>query len=158
VKESKERNKVIPAVYAILKKDDSVLLTRRLNTGWEDGNYSLPSGHVEKGESPLSAIIRETKEEVGVTFEAKDTKFVQFMSRPGKDTINDRVDLFYEVSSWQGELTNCEPDKCDDIQWFPLNQLPLNIIPDIKFALENISKGNMYSELDTNNNFVAPLN
>ena len=45
---AKERNKIIPASYAVLIKDNKVLLVRRFNTGYEDGKYSLPAGHVEK--------------------------------------------------------------------------------------------------------------
>jgi 8-oxo-dGTP pyrophosphatase MutT (NUDIX family) len=39
------------AVYLILLKQDKVLLLQRRHTGFEDGNYSLPTGHLEKGEN-----------------------------------------------------------------------------------------------------------
>ena len=44
----KIRNKTVPAAYIILKKDGKVLLARRCNTGYEDGNYHITSGHVSE--------------------------------------------------------------------------------------------------------------
>jgi hypothetical protein len=37
----KTRHTNIPASYLILMKDNNVLLLRRFNTGYEDGNYSM---------------------------------------------------------------------------------------------------------------------
>jgi 8-oxo-dGTP diphosphatase len=41
----------IPASYLFLERDNRILLLRRSNTGYEDGNYSLIAGHVEANES-----------------------------------------------------------------------------------------------------------
>ncbi|KKT86389.1 MAG: NUDIX hydrolase, partial [Microgenomates group bacterium GW2011_GWA1_Microgenomates_45_10] len=64
--ENKDRHRIIPASYVILQRENKILLQRRYNTGYEDGNYSFVSGHVEQGESYINAIIREAKEEAGV--------------------------------------------------------------------------------------------
>jgi 8-oxo-dGTP diphosphatase len=46
------RHTIIPAVYLILKNSKGqVCLTRRFNTGYMDGHYSLPAGHLDGGES-----------------------------------------------------------------------------------------------------------
>ena len=42
-----QRNRVDSAVYLVLIEDGKILLSRRFNTGFEDGNYSLPSGHLD---------------------------------------------------------------------------------------------------------------
>ena len=60
----KTRNKAVPAVYLILERDNKILIARRANTGYEDGNYQVPAGHVEEAELPTEAVIREAKEEV----------------------------------------------------------------------------------------------
>ena len=38
------------AVYLVLLRDEQVLMLRRHNTGYEDGNYSVIAGHVERDE------------------------------------------------------------------------------------------------------------
>jgi len=60
------------AVYIILIKGEKVLLSRRFNTGWMDGKYSLISGHIDGNESISKAMIREAKEEIGIKIIKKD--------------------------------------------------------------------------------------
>lgn len=54
------RNKAIPAVYIFLEKDGKFLIARRCNTGYQDGNYQVPAGHVDEGELPTEAMVRGT--------------------------------------------------------------------------------------------------
>lgn len=140
-----ERHKATPAAYLILVKDDKILLIRRFNTGWMDGNYSLPSGHLEKGESPIQCLIREAKEEIGI--DVKSVDFVHLMYERQHDETGDRVDIFFKATKWSEEAINMEPDKCDEVKWFLLKELPDNIIPKIKAAIESYLDGHYYSEL-----------
>ena len=54
------------SVYLILQNQNKVLLSKRKNTGWFDGYYSLIAGHLHPKESASTAIIREAKEEIGI--------------------------------------------------------------------------------------------
>ena len=56
------------------------------------------------------------------------------------------LDIFYEASKWEGEITNVEPHKCSDLSWFPIDNLPENIIPVIKSTLNKVKDGEYYSE------------
>ncbi|OGG14305.1 hypothetical protein A2875_01995 [Candidatus Gottesmanbacteria bacterium RIFCSPHIGHO2_01_FULL_46_14] len=47
---ARDRFKMIASSYLLCIRDDMILLSRRHNTGYEDGNYSLPAGHVEDDE------------------------------------------------------------------------------------------------------------
>ncbi len=49
----KERHAIVCAAHLLLRREGEVLLARRFNTGWEDGNYSVPAGHVDENE-PIS--------------------------------------------------------------------------------------------------------
>jgi ADP-ribose pyrophosphatase YjhB (NUDIX family) len=152
---AKERNKEVPASYMILLKDGKILLARRFNTGYMDGYYSLPAGHVEKGETFTQCIIREAKEEIGVDLRQENLKAVHFMHRDSRadypqgvaEGVNERIDVFFTAEKWEGEIKNMELGKCDNLSWFDLDNLPEKIVPYIKQALEYISKKIFYSEL-----------
>lgn len=141
----KDRHMVIPASYLILRRDNEVLLLRRFNTGYEDGKYSMPAGHVDAGETFTEALVREVAEEVGVTLRTGDVRVAHIMHR--KSTVSsERVDTFFVTEKWEGEVKNMEPHKCDELAWFPLDKLPENTIPYIRHALECIDQNKFYSE------------
>ncbi|HUI90417.1 MAG TPA: NUDIX domain-containing protein [Anaerolineales bacterium] len=137
------RNKRPVAVHLLLLRDKQILLLRRSNTGYEDGNYSVVAGHVEAGETVRQAAIREGREEVGVILEPRDIDIVQVMDRKSDD---ERIDFFVEVRHWVGEVTNNEPQKCDELFWSAINSLPRNTIPYVRRAIENHQAGIHYSE------------
>ena len=151
-----ERHKAVPASYLILKKDEKILLGRRINTGYYDGYYVVPSGHIESDELPMGGLIREAKEEIGITILPEDAKFVHALYRAKHDETGARVDYFFEVEKWHGEVVNNEPHKCDDLQWFSFDQFPQNMVRHVQHALECYQKGIMYSELPFNQKFVSP--
>ncbi|MDD5489392.1 MAG: NUDIX domain-containing protein [Candidatus Moranbacteria bacterium] len=145
----KERFKIVPASYLVAIKDGKALMLRRFNTGFQDGNYGLVSGHLEGKETFRQCMIREAKEEAGISFKEEDLEVVHVMHRRemfNPVEIRERVDIFIRVDEWEGQIKNMEPEKCDDLSWFPLNNLPENAIPYIKFALECIDKNVFYSE------------
>lgn len=137
------RSKFLVAVHLFFLRGDQILLLRRFNTGYEDGNYSVVAGHVDAGETVTQAAIREAKEEVGVTLEAGDIQVVHVMNRKSED---ERIDFFVTVGHWAGEVSNHEPQKCDDLAWTAMDTLPSNTIPYVKRALENYQAGIYYSE------------
>lgn len=141
----KQRWTVIPAAYLIFRDEDKILLLRRANTGYRDCWYSLPSGHIDGGEPAAEAAAREAKEEVGVVINPKDLKLVHTMHRRAMEGDHERIDLFFEVANWQGEPTNAEPEKCDELRWASINDLPANMIPEVKYVLEKITAGEPYS-------------
>jgi len=138
-----DRFKLITSSYLIFIKDEKVLLMRRFNTGYEDGKYSLPAGHKEAGESITKCMQREAKEEIGIDLKLEDLKVVHVMHRKADD---ERMDFFFTSLETTQEPVNKEPEKCDDLAWFPLNSLPENIIPYIKTAIENSQKEIFFSE------------
>lgn len=138
-----ERFKLIASVYLIIIRNNRVLLLRRQNTGYEDGNYGLPAGHVEDNESITSALSREVKEEIGLDIKPEEATLVHVMHRKEKDI---RADFFFTAQNIQGEPKNMESEKCDDLSWFPLNKLPKNIIHYIKIAIQSSQERKIYSE------------
>jgi 8-oxo-dGTP pyrophosphatase MutT (NUDIX family) len=141
--EPKDRHKIIPASYLMLLDGDKVLLQRRFNTGYEDGNYSLPAGHVDAGESFTQAMVRETREEINIDI-PQDVKVAHMAHRKSDDS--ERIDAFFVVKEWTGEIKNLEPNKCDDLSWFDMDDLPENTISFLKDIIPAIRDGKIYSE------------
>jgi len=131
------RFKLVSAVHLFLIQEDQILLLRRFNTGYEDGNYSVVAGHLDGGEPVKSAMIREAKEEIGIDILDRDLEVVQVMHRLSDD---ERIDFFLRASTWAGEIKNMEPHKCDDLTWYPIDDLPHNIIPYVRRAINNSRK------------------
>ena len=130
----KERYKFISAVYLMLIKQNKILLLKRANTGYEDGNYSLVAGHMDGNETIKQAMIREAKEEAGITINEKDLEIVTFLHRM---TDPERFDFFLKCDKWNGNIQNMEPNKCSELSWYGINDLPNNIVPCVKKAIEN---------------------
>ena len=141
---TKIRHKIVPSSYLVLIENNKILLQRRFNTGYEDGNYGFVAGHVEEGESFTDAVIREIKEEIGVMLKLEDLRVIHVMHR--KSISDERIDVFFMAKKWTGEIENKEPDKCDDLSWFDVNNLPDNIIPYVRQALDGIKNRIFYSE------------
>jgi 8-oxo-dGTP diphosphatase len=145
----KDRFKLIPAVYLLLKRDNEVLLLRRANTGYQDGKYSIIAGHLDGDELATSGIVREAKEEAGVTVDAKDVKLVHVCHRLTRNQVGqERLDLFFVADKYQGEVANAEPEKCDDLSWFLADKLPDNMLPLVRNVINDIVNGVGYSEYE----------
>ncbi|PIZ64361.1 NUDIX hydrolase [Candidatus Roizmanbacteria bacterium CG_4_9_14_0_2_um_filter_39_13] len=132
------------AVYLLLIRDEKLLLSRRYKTGWEDGMYTFIAGHVDRGETIRKAMIREGKEEARIVLAEDDLAVVHVMNRKSNRPY---VDFFIKATSWKGEPTIIEPDRCDDMQWFPMSNLPTNTLPHVAQALEFIQNGIYFSEV-----------
>lgn len=142
-----DRHKIIPAVWMIVKNDQNqIFLLRRANTGWRDGWWTVPAGHVEEGESPTHAAIRELREEVGITTTVNDLQSPLVYFYPADDGLHERVSIFFTVTNYTGTVTNQEPQKADQGEWFALEALPDTIIPMLRRALIDMSRGVVYSD------------
>jgi len=124
-------------------REEQVLISRRFNTGYEDGNYSVPAGHLDGGEAVRQAMIREAKEELGAVIHPDDLAFVGVFHRRSDA---ERVDFFFSAQKWVGSPENREPDKCDQLKWFPMNALPGKMVPYIRRAIENFLAGDIFDE------------
>lgn len=126
------------AVHLFLIREGRILLLRRFNTGYEDGNYSIVAGHSDGNEDVKSAMIREAREEAGIEIKPNNIQFAGVMHRKSDD---ERIDFFFLADLWEGEIVNMEPQKCDDLSWFEIDNLPSNVIPYIKKAITNYISG-----------------
>jgi 8-oxo-dGTP pyrophosphatase MutT (NUDIX family) len=140
-----ERFRVVIEVHLFLVRDDHLLMLRRFNTGYEDGNYGVIAGHMDGGEPAAAAMAREAMEEAGITVQPSDLRLIHVMHRR---TDPERIALFFTVDTWQGEPHNAEPDKCDELCWRPLAALPENTVDYVRAAIGHVREGVLYSDRD----------
>jgi 8-oxo-dGTP diphosphatase len=138
----KGRFKAIVDVHLLLIKDDELLLGIRKNTGYGDGTFHPPAGHLEADESVIDALVREAQEEIGVTIAPESVRLAHVMHNASGDG---RVAFFLEVKDWQGEVTNLEPEKCEEWRWVPLANLPDHMIDYARSALTSYTSGELLS-------------
>lgn len=97
--------------------------------------YSLISGHLDGNETIDDAMIREAFEEANIKID--NHKLIPATVLHRKSTDSEYIDFFYVIKEWEGEPSIGEPDKCDDLSWFSLKNLPNNLLPHIKEALNS---------------------
>lgn len=139
------RHKEVVDVHLILRRGDEVLLARRANTGYGDGLFNLPSGHVEPGEDVRTALIREAHEEIGLMLTPEDitAELVLQHRGPGEDP---RIGWFFEAAyGTGGEPFNAEPDKCTELSWHPATALPDDMVAYCRAALEAWRTGERFA-------------
>jgi ADP-ribose pyrophosphatase YjhB (NUDIX family) len=134
------RLRVIPSVFVAVIKDGKVLLLRRYNTGWIDGSFDLPAGHLENQEKLRAGAIRELKEETGLEADPKDL-FLIHVYQNHHNPEAPHYGYIFATKKWSGTPKITEPNKCNEMDFFPLNNLPKETAPYIKKALENLSSG-----------------
>lgn len=129
-----ERFKLVTACHLILIEKNQILLLRRYNTGYEDGNYSVVAGHIDGNESVIKAMRREALEEAGINIKENDLEIVHVMHRYTKE--RESIDYFLTCKHYSGQIQIMEKDKCDELAFYDLDNLPKNVIPYVRKAIE----------------------
>jgi 8-oxo-dGTP pyrophosphatase MutT (NUDIX family) len=84
--------------------------------------WSLPKGHIEEGETPEQAAIREVAEETGIQSEIeKPLGIIDFWFMAGGKRIHKTVHHYLFRES--GGLLAAQETEVDEVAWFPLNQI-----------------------------------
>lgn len=141
-----ERYKSKIVVDLLLKRKNEnnkneILLLLRQNTGHLDGYYDLPGGHVDENEDLFFAMMREAKEEIGIDIFREDMKIVHIYHHFKDDMLK----FVFTVNKYEGNLVNNEPEKCKELKWFEIENLPENIISKIREEILNVENDVFYS-------------
>jgi hypothetical protein len=54
--------------------------------------------------------------------------------------------MFFGVTEWDGEPINAEPHKCDELRWAFIDDLPSEMVPEVRQAIQNIVAFKSYSD------------
>lgn len=148
-----QRFKLKVGVILVLIKEGKILLQKRCRTGIADGTYSPPMGGHD-GKEPLSqAAIREAKEEINIDIEPEDLSVCHVMHRfyPMPQGLSfEQIDVYFRINKYKGTLQNNEPDRCVELAFFPLHDLPMPMDALFCQGLKCIEEGIFYSEFGFN--------
>ena len=115
-------------VLCLIRKEDMYLLQDRTKPDWK--GLALPGGHVEPGESIVAAVIREMKEETGLTIKhPKLCGIKQFPIENGRYIV-----FLFETSDFSGEVISSEEGKMYWIHKSELSQV--NVVDDLNELLQ----------------------
>jgi len=142
---NEDRFRIYAAVHIIFRKDDKILLSRRKNIT-SDGLWSLVAGHLDGGETVTEACIREAQEEVGVIINSRDIAITTVCYSYSKHNKREFVQFYTVCNKWEGELINNEPDKCSELRFFSIDELPDEIVPYIKDGIKKTFEGVSFYE------------
>ena len=121
------------AVHMIIKKDNKVLVQKRKGSKLWPGYYAFPAGHIDVGENQYEALVREAKEELNIIINTKDIVSEYSVLRRNYFEIDGEIlepyiDYYFEINNYDGEAIINEEDKCDELIWVDVNNLPYPFI------------------------------
>ncbi len=126
----------------VIIRDGKTLLAQRKGSH-SSGAWGSMGGHVEFGETPVEAAIREAKEELGIVI--GNLKFISCTSLQKEQTHY--IDISFVAEILSGEPVIMEPEKIASIGWYELDELPRPLFEPVRIVLEAMKTGQAYFEL-----------
>ena len=122
--------KVELTALCLVHNEDAYLLQNRVKEDWK--GYTLPGGHIEIGESSVDAIVREIKEETGLTIlNPRLCGVKQFPIEDGRYIV-----FLFRADKYEGKLISSEEG---DMHWIKKEELSsVNLVSDFNMLLQVI--------------------
>jgi 8-oxo-dGTP diphosphatase len=137
---------LIVDVHLLLLANGSLLLGRRANTGYGDGAYEPPSGRLAERETLVEAAVRVAAAQAGIALDPARVTLAHVLhdvSGAGRMAFFLAHELV-TTDGWAGPAG--EPDgSYSDFGWYPLTDLPANMIDRARVAVRNYAAGARFS-------------
>lgn len=142
--EERYKSMIVVDLMLIRKNEETgkkeVLLALRKNTGYNDGKYELPGGHVNEGEDLMNAMIREADEELKIKLKLEDLHIKHILHH----YKGNRLKFIISSEKYEGNLEIGEPEKCEKLEWFNIEELPENLDKRAKKVIREIENNIFY--------------
>jgi len=129
------RRRVVVDVILVLARNGRILLRERANTGYGDGAYEPPSGQLADRETIVETAVR-VASEAGIVIGAENVSLAHVMHDVSG---SGRIAFFLSVAGWTGQPASA------DVRWFPVGDLPTNMLDWARVALRNYADGLRFS-------------
>jgi len=140
-------NHVGSSVNLCAVQEGKILLLRRISQRWADGQLQIPGGKTEPGESPLAAVLRESHEELGIEIGPDDIRYIATVAV--RDGDNEYFALQFQLLHPEKfKFHIMEPQKCSELVWANINNLPEDTIDPFKDVIaQTLVKGRPYIQV-----------
>jgi hypothetical protein len=122
-------------VILLLVRNERILLRERANTGYGDGAYEPPSGELADRETIVETAIRAASA-AGIVIRGENVSLAHVMHDVSG---SGRIAFYLSVSGWAGQPAS------PDVRWFPVGDLPTNMLDRARVALRNYADGMGFS-------------
>ena len=139
---------LIVDVHLLLLSDGDLLLGRRANTGYGDGAYEPPSDRLAERETLVEAAVRVAGAQVGIGLDAGRVSLAHVMHDVSG---HGRMAFFLTADGWErpGDIDAAArlagSGSYSDFGWYPLTELPANMIDRARVAVRNYAAGARFS-------------
>jgi ADP-ribose pyrophosphatase YjhB (NUDIX family) len=136
---------LIVDIHLLLVSGGDLLLGRRANTGYGDGAYEPPSGRLAERETLVEAAVRVAAAQVGIALDPARVSLAHVLhdvSGAG------RMAFFLTADGWEGDTSPealAGAGSYSDFGWYPLTELPANMIDRARVAVRNYAAGARFS-------------
>jgi ADP-ribose pyrophosphatase YjhB (NUDIX family) len=136
---------LIVDIHLLLVANGDLLLGRRANTGYGDGAYEPPSGRLAERETLVEAAVRVAADQMGLALDPARVSLAHVLhdvSGAG------RMAFFLTADDWADEACQVPVQgtrSYSDFGWYPLTDLPANMIDRARVAVRNYAAGARFS-------------
>ncbi len=143
---AEEHQRPLIGTHLMLIQNGRLLLQKR-NSGALKGVYTPVSGHVDGHETVIEALVREAKEEAGIVIRPEDLEvkvIAHLPDAPYKGRREDIINFFCFTDKYEGVLENKEPEKCESLAFYDVENLPADLMNHIFDVIKAYKSGQTY--------------